>query len=53
MTAKVLQFPNRQRGHMHTGWAMLLGWASIIVGMVITGGGLYVLWVGLRMALRG
>ena len=41
-----------QRGHGDMGMTLVLGWAATIVGMVLTSGGLWALWVGVRMLLK-
>lgn len=42
--------PRWQRGHMD--FSGPLGWALVIIGTVLTGGGFAALWAGIRMLLR-
>lgn len=42
--------PRWQRGHMD--FSGPIGWALVIAGSIFTGGGVYMLWVGIRMVLR-
>ena len=46
---QVIQFPQRQRGHADLGG--LIGIILTVFGVICTGGGLFLLWIGVRMVL--
>lgn len=49
MSAKVIQFPSRQRGHMDlTGVFIFFAIAAIITGLALIAVGAWLLWYGAR-----
>lgn len=46
---QVIEFRSRQRGHADLGG--LIWYIAAIIGALLTGGGLFLLWVGIRMIL--